>query len=442
MENQNLKTVALVGRPNVGKSTLFNRLIGKRHAIETPVPGTTRDRLYGEVSWRGNTFNLVDLAGIEKGDQSEITRSIQASVDVAMETADLILFLVDWTDPENQIDRLVARKILKTKKDIILVVNKADNLQRLSDLEIFNRLGNFPNIIGVSAISGKNSGDLLDLIVEKLELAKREEKEKEKIDIRLAIIGRPNVGKSTLLNQIIGEERSVVSEEAGTTRDIVDVSINFKGKKIKIVDTAGIRRKGKIPRGSIEDYAVLRSFHALKESDIAILVIDAEEGLVAKDANILGQAKEWGKGLILAVNKIDLSSKEREIFMAENLAVLQEKLNFTPWLPVVFISAKEGENVEALLRQVLKVEESRQTEIDQMDLNEILEFAKGSNFQLQNITSIRQKKTKPPIFELKYKGKEMPHYTQIRFLENKIRDAYPMAGSPIFIDLEHRGKKG
>jgi GTP-binding protein len=268
-----------------------------------------------------------------------------------------------------------------------------------------------------------------------LSLQQEAKKEKAKVDINLAIIGRPNVGKSTLLNQVIGENRSIVSEEAGTTRDIIDITTNFKGKNLKIVDTAGIRRKGKVERGSIEDYSVLRSYRALRECDIAILVIDSVEGLVAKDVNILGQAKEWGKGILLAVNKIDLSEKDRKTFMSEILAVLQEKLNFTPWLPVVFISAKEGENVKALLTQVLKVDESRHTIIPQEDLDEILAYAKNSNMQLQNLSSLKQKKTNPPIFEIKFKGKRLVHYTQIRYLENKIRDAYPMPGSPIFIDL-------
>ncbi len=441
MQKESYKTVALVGRPNVGKSTLFNRLIGKRQAIETPVPGTTRDRLFGEVDWAGARFNLVDLAGIEKA-EGELAENMQTSADFAIESADLILFIVDWTQKDNRIDRMVARKLLKTGKDVILIINKADNLERLTDIEEFRRLGNFSEIIGVSAISGKNTGDMLDLIIEKLSLQKEKPEEDVKIDINLAIIGRPNVGKSTLLNQIAGESRSIVSEEAGTTRDIIDVIKNYKGKNIKLVDTAGIRRKGKIPRGSVEDYSVLRSYRALKESDIAILVIDSIEGLVAKDANILGDAKEWGKGLILAVNKIDLSDADRTEFMGKILAFLQEKLNFTPWLPVVFISAKEGENVNALLNQVLRVDENRKTTIPQQDLDEILQFAKGSNMQLEGLTLLRQKKNNPPIFELKYKGKakgnkkKSPHYTQIRFLENRIRDVYPMEGSPIFIDID------
>jgi len=357
---------------------------------------------------------------------------------LAIDSADLILFVVDWNDPGNQIDRQIALRVLKTKKEVILVVNKADNLERLTTIEPFRRLGNFPEIIGVSGISGKNSGDLLDMVVTRLDSSQTSESGSEPADIKLAIIGRPNVGKSTLLNNMIGQKRSVVSETAGTTRDIVDVMLSFKGKKIKIVDTAGIRRRGKIERGTPEDYSVLRSYHALKESDIAVLVIDASEGLVAKDINILGEAKEWGKGLILAVNKIDLSKKDRKTFMSEILGEFQERLNFTPWLPVVFISAKEGENVQALLNQVVSVAKSRSTQIDQADLDQILNHTKEMNFQLQNLTSITQKKSNPPIFEIKYKGRQIPHYTQIRYLENKIRDAFPMAGTPIFIDLVHR----
>ena len=445
MENQKLKTVALVGRPNVGKSTLFNRLVGKRKAIETPIPGTTRDRLYDEVSWQRQNFTLVDLAGIEMGTKSEIQRNVQAGIEVAIENTDLIVFVVDCNEKDNEMDKRVAAKLRRSGKKVILAVNKCDNTERMNNVSEFNRLGNF-DIVPVSAISGKSSGDLLEKIIKELKKisvsagasldGKGDANIRKEDDhsIKLVIAGRPNVGKSTLLNSIIGEKRAIVSEEPGTTRDVLSVKFAHKGETIKILDTAGIRRRGKIERDSIESFSVLRAYDALKESEIVVIVVDASEGLVATDTHILGQAKEWGKGVILAVNKIDLwKNKEEE--MAKFLYRLQTKLNFIPYLPVVFISAKEADNLKPLLNQVVEVMKNRATTIPQIDLDKILDFAKNSNNQLTYLKSLHQKKANPPIFEVKYSGREEPHYTQIRYLENQIRDSYPLSGSPIFIDL-------
>jgi len=445
MLNSKLKTVAVIGRPNVGKSTLFNRLIGKREAIETPVPGTTRDRLYGEVSWCGQKFDLVDVAGIEFGSKTEINKNIQEGAALAIENADLILFLVDWNEKDNEIDRRIARTLRNVKKPVLLIANKCDNLDRLQTVEEFKRLGNFP-IIPVSAISGKSTGDLLDIIMKKLReidkkskpAVKQEEKQtdnKAEDEIKLAIIGRPNVGKSTLINTIVGEKRAVVSDIAGTTRDTISINFMHKGHKIELLDTAGIRRRGKIVKDTIESFAMLRTYRALKECDVAVLLIDAEEGLVANDAHILGMAKEWGKGLVLAVNKIDIYSEgDREKFMSRTLYFLQKKLNFVPWLPTVFISAKDDENIKPLLNQVIIAFENRQTWIPEEDLTKILTDAKEINNQIYNILALRQKRTSPPTFEARY-TKDAPHETQTRYLENKIRDAYPLSGSPMFLDL-------
>lgn len=443
MNDKNLKTVVMIGRPNVGKSTLFNRLIEKRIAIETPIPGTTRDRLIGEVKWGGTEFNLMDVAGVEFGSKSEIDKGIQAGVQFAIENADLILFVVDWNDKDNQLDKRIAQLLRKTQKEILIVVNKADNIERQQDVSEFNRLGAF-HIVPASGISGKNTGDLLDEIVKKLASIKLENENitiKSGDSIRLSIIGRPNVGKSTLLNTIIGEKRAVVSEEAGTTRDVIRINFMHEGKNIEMADTAGIRRPGKVEKDTIESFSLLRTMKALQNSDVAIIVIDAIEGLVALDTNILGKAKEWGKGAILAINKLDLAPTDQKDFMARKIWELQAELNFAPWLPIVFISAKDDQNIKPLLKQVVEVYNNRKTIIPQKDLDEILAAAKQKNPQLLDITSILQKKTTPPIFEVKYKGKSAPHYTQIRYLENKIRDVYPLTGTPLFIDLAVKGKK-
>ncbi len=440
MEKENLKTVALIGRPNVGKSSLFNRLIGRRVAIETPIAGTTRDRIYDVINWNGQKFQIMDVAGVEAGSKNEIGQGIKESVDVAIESADLILFIVDWNDKNNEQDKIVSRRLRSTGKNVLLVVNKADNVKRQQDVEEFKRLGNF-EIIAASAINGKNTGDLLDKII--LELSKVPTKKSGLIEneneIKLAIVGRPNVGKSTLLNTIIGEKRAIVAEEAGTTRDIVNVSFYHKGKKMILADTAGIRRRGKIVKDTMESLGVLRTYQALKHTDIAILIIDAREGLVANDTHILGDAKEWGKGIILAVNKIDLIEKNREEFIDEMLWTLQNKLNFAPWLPVVFISAKDDENIKPLLDQVAKVDSNRRTEIPEIHLKEITDFIKNSNAQLVNLKHIKQKNIMPPTFEVGFSGKRLPHETQIRYMENKIRDAYPLTGTPIYIDIEKKG---
>jgi len=453
MINTNRKTVAIIGRPNVGKSTLFNRLLGKREAIETPIPGTTRDRLFGEVSWRGTKFDLVDVAGIEYKSKAEIDKNMQEGVKAAIENADLILFIVDWNEKEDQVDRRIARTLRNIQKPVLLIVNKCDNLERGENIAEFKRLGNFP-VIPVSAISGKSSGDLLDIIIKKLhnqkgtlnqaELSAGSGQEADVTDkqidhkresIKLAIIGRPNVGKSSLINTIVGEKRAVVSEIPGTTRDTVSINFFHKNHKLELIDTAGIRRRGKIVKDTIESFAHLRTDRSLKEADVAALLIDASEGLVASDTHILGQAKEWGKGLVLAVNKIDLwPEDEREKFMGQLIYFFQTKLNFVPWMPVVFISARENENIKPLLNQAITVYENRKTIIADKDLEAILEKAKQSNSQIYNIKSLHQKRTSPPAFEVKY-SKKTPHLTQLRYLENKIRDIYPMQGSPIFLDL-------
>lgn len=433
-----LPNVVIIGRPNVGKSTLFNRLVGKREAIESQVPGTTRDRLFGEVTWRDKKFNLIDVAGIEYGAKEEIEKNIQLSIMIALETADLVLFVVDWNEKSCEKDKKIASLLRRSKLPVILVVNKADNLERMEDVSEFQRFGNF-EIIPISSISGKNTGDLLDKIDKHLPKQKKIEQKKEEA-IDLAIIGRPNVGKSTLLNTIIGEKRAVVSEIPGTTRDKVKVEFFHKGKKINIVDTAGIRRPGKIKWDSLEKFSLLRTQKVIRESDIVVLMIDGEEGLVATDMHILGEAKELGKGVVLAVNKIDLWGEEKDKKMAETIYDFQRKLNFIPWAPIVFISGKDDENIKPLLNQVVAAEESRNSRIPQEDLDKVLEAAKEANDQLVGIKSLEQKRTKPPILIAKYKGRA-PHVTQMRYLENRLRDNYPLYGTPIFIDLYSTSKR-
>lgn len=443
MKNTNLKTVAIIGRPNVGKSTLFNRLIGKREAIESPVPGTTRDRLFGEVFWHNKKFALIDVAGIEFGTKEEIKNAMQEGIELAKKEADLIIFLVDWNEKNNEVDKRIARTLRNYQKPVILVINKADNIERVEKFEEFQRMGDFP-IVSISSISGLNTGDLLDLVIKNLSKIKKEklpvEKKYDK-SISLAIIGRPNVGKSTLLNAIIGHKRAIVSEVPGTTRDVLSVFLHKGGYRINLLDTAGIRRPGKIIKDTIESFAMLRTHRAIKESDVVVLLVDAEEGLVASDLHILGRAQDMGKGLILAVNKIDIWKGDQKEEMAKIMSEYQTRLNFMPWLPIVFVSAKDSTNINPVLNQVVTVFQNRETKIADEKLAQILATAKEANMQLIGLKSLTQKKNRPPIFELKYTGRKAPHKTQIRFLENRLRDIYPMNGSPIFIDLENISKK-
>ncbi len=424
------KTVAIIGRPNVGKSTLFNRLVGKRIAIETPTAGTTRDRLYADISFGGISFSLIDMAGIESKSKTPLNKEMQAGIETAKEEANLILFVVDWQEKDNQEDKNIARSLRNSKTPVLMIVNKVDNLEREKDIKEFVRLGNF-EIITVSSISGKNSGALLERIAKLL--GKSKKSSNPNFDINLAILGRPNVGKSTLLNTIVGQKRAIVSAEPGTTRDAGDFLFNHKGKTIRIIDTAGIRRPGKIKKDTIESFSVLRSWRAFHESNIVLVLSDGSEGFVASDTHLIGETKESGKGVILVINKIDKWQNPEEN-IAKMLSNLSVRLNFAPWLPVVFISASEKTNITPLLNQIIKVNENLHYEIDQKDLDLILEDAKNTNSQLKDIIKLKQKRSKPIVFELLFQGKKPPHLSQIRSLENKIRDAYPLSGVPFFID--------
>lgn len=432
MNNPLSKTVAIIGRPNVGKSTLFNRLGGKRIAIETPFAGTTRDRLYADISFGGVSFSLIDMAGIESKSETPLNKEMQAGIETAKEEADLILFVVDWQEKDNQEDKNIARSLRNSKTPVLMIVNKVDNLEREEDIKEFERLGNF-EIITVSSISGKNSGALLERIAKLL--GKSKKSSDSNFDINLAILGRPNVGKSTLLNSLAGKERVIVSDIPGTTRDTAGIILNHKGKSVRLVDTAGIRRPGKIKKDTIESFSVLRSWRAFHESDIVLVLSDGSEGFVASDTHLIGEAKESGKGVILVINKIDKWQNPEEN-IAKMLSNLSVRLNFAPWLPVVFISASEKQNLAPLLNQIIKVNENLNYEIPQNDLDLILEDAKNTNSQLKDLIKLKQKRTKPVAFELLFQGKKPPHPSQIRSLENKIRDAYPLSGVPFFVDLK------
>ncbi|OGD64070.1 ribosome biogenesis GTPase Der [Candidatus Berkelbacteria bacterium RIFOXYA2_FULL_43_10] len=432
---QNSILVAIVGRPNVGKSTLFNRLIGKRQAIESKTPGTTRDRLYGELAWNGKKILLTDTAGIQSGAKEELLEQSMAATKLAIAGADLVLLLVDFREGLTDADFQIAKSLKRCAEKVIVVANKCDNKFESAGMETFRRLG-FADIVPVSAISGKASGDLLDMVTEKaesIEIAKKEE-ELRGGEIKFTIVGRPNVGKSTLTNTILGREHMIVSKTPGTTRDTGNFSFKYKGKILEVVDTAGMRRKGKIDHDTVESFALIRSLKAIKESDLVVYTIDSQEKISSLDLNILGEIKDSGKSIILAVNKIDLWGEEREAEMAKIINSLQRELNFMPWVPVVFISAKDSSNINNLLNQIIKVIEGRMTEIDEDSMRDIFKDALAMNYQIGYIKYLRFERANPPVFKIKTLKNKKAHFSHLRYLENKIRDRFPYNGTPIFID--------
>jgi len=425
--------VAIVGRPNVGKSTFFNRICGSRIAIESDIPKTTRDRIYGNADWCGKSFILVDTAGLFEKDRNDNLQEItKSAVETAIKEADKIIFLLDATDSVTSYDREIAKALHKSSKDIFLVVNKADNAKREMVTHELLSLG-FKNPNFVSAISGRGLADFLDLLTADFSAATASKSSEEIIDV--AIVGRPNVGKSTLLNTLVGEEKAIVSKIPGTTRDTTDAIINFKNQKIRVVDTAGIRRPGKIGR-QIEKFSVIRALRAIKESTVVIILFDGIEGVTNQDAHLAGFAKDQGKSIIVAINKLDLWNNPKKI--EERKAFILNKLRldlaFLPFVPVIFISAKIGSNLKIMLKKIVEIYNQRFIKIEDNQLKEIMSIA-DRNKQLPQIIDFYQEKTNPVVFKLVCKNKNSFHFSHLRYLENVIRDEYPFFGTPIFIDL-------
>lgn len=433
--------VALVGRPNVGKSTLFNRLVGERVAIVEDLPGTTRDRLYGEYEWRGRQVAVVDTGGIVPEADEPIAESVFEQAQVAIDEADVIVFVVDGRTGVTPVDDEIADLLRRTDKPVILAVNKLDNVQREAHAVEFHALG-IAEPVPVSAHRGLNMGDLLDRIDEDLPAAEGEDEDPGVT--RVAIVGRPNVGKSSLVNELLGEKRTVVSDVPGTTRDAVDTTLYYNGEPVVLVDTAGIRRRGKIERG-IEKYSVLRAMRAIDRADVAALVIDATEPLAAQDAHVAGFVAEQAKGLVVAVNKWDLIHKESHT-MTQYERLIREELKFLPFVPIVFISAKTGQRVGQVVDMALRIHQERQKRIPTGVLNEavrraLAEFPPTSRGgKLVKLFYITQVAVDPPTFVAKVNDPANVHFSFERFLENRIRDAFGFFGTPIRIHFRARGK--
>lgn len=450
--------VALVGRPNVGKSTLFNRLVGERKSIVEDEPGTTRDRLYAPAEWTSRPFLLVDTGGLDigrtdkspqKGDQLEtlsrtsrdFIREIRQQAQLAIDEADVVVFLTDAKDGLTEADRDVAEILRRSGRPVILAVNKADNeSRRQAALEFYElSLGDpYP----ISALHGTGTGDLLDAVVEKIPSAPEEP---ESDAVRIGIVGRPNVGKSSILNALLQTERVIVSPIAGTTRDAIDTELTWQGQQIVLIDTAGIRRRGRVESG-VEKYSVLRAVNAIQRCDVVLLIIDATDGVTAQDAHVTNFILEAYKSVVVVVNKWDAIEDKDTDTMNRFTDDVRQKLKFLDYVPLLFVSAKTKQRVSKILPLAMSVAEQRTLRIPTSELNRILRDAmvahpapsrKGKPLKFLYAT---QAEVAPPTIIVFVNDKELVHFSYERFLENRVREIYPFLGTPIRLFFRSRGE--
>ncbi|KJS14109.1 MAG: GTP-binding protein Der [Peptococcaceae bacterium BRH_c8a] len=434
--------VAIIGRPNVGKSTLFNRIVGGRVAIVEGLPGITRDRLYQNAEWNGRSFTLVDTGGLDYQDEGVFASRVRGQAELAIRDADLVLFIVDARAGLTGIDEEVGQVLRKSEKPVILVANKVENFDNKSLLYDFYRLG-LGEPLPISAMEGRNTGDLLDMVLD--ELPPPEEPEEEEDLVKITVVGRPNVGKSSLVNAILGEERVIVSDIPGTTRDAIDTRVVRGDKAYTLIDTAGMRRRSRIDQ-STEKYSVIRSLRAIDRGDVALMMIDAVERLTEQDKKIAGYVHEKGKGIILIVNKWDLVEKDDK---TSNRYVedLREGLGFMQYAPVLFASALTRQRIHRVLELVDYVSEQQNMRVSTSGLNDLLRDAvlrnpaptdKGHRLKIFYIT---QAGVKPPTFILFVNEPELMHFSYLRYLENRLRDAYGFEGTPIRLVMRKRDSK-
>ena len=435
--------VAIVGRPNVGKSALFNRLVGKKISIVEDTPGVTRDRIYSDAEWRGRQFLMIDTGGIEPTEDDELLVNMRRQAQAAIEIAHVTIFVVDLKTGVTAADAEIASMLQKAKKPVILAVNKTDRVGELPpDFYEFYNLG-LGDPVAVSALQSLGLGDLLD---EAYKYFPPEDEEDTDDDvIRVAVIGRPNAGKSSLINRIVGEERVIVSNIPGTTRDAVDTYVEKDGQKYLFIDTAGIRRKSKVDE-KIEKFSVLRAFAAVDRADVCLIVVDGNEGIAEQDAKIAGYAHEEGKASIVLVNKWDLVTKQTGTMNEYKKRVL-EQLSFMTYAPIEFISAKTGSRVDKIYPVINKVAKMHATRIKTGALNDIINEAtlkvqppsdKGKRLKIYYGT---QPSAKPPTFVIFVNNKDLAHFSYIRYLENQIRDAFGLEGTPVRFIIRERGEK-
>ena len=432
------KTVALVGRPNVGKSTLFNKIVGKKISIIDDAPGVTRDRIYSEVTYGNYKFNLIDTGGIDVSKEI-FNDEIKVQVQIAIDESDVIVFIVDGIEGLNQNDYKVRDMLMHSGKRVIVAINKTDNKESLKNKYDFYELG-FNEYIEISGEHNRGVGELLDAITKDFN-----ENNLEEIDerVKISIIGRPNVGKSSLVNALLNEERAIVSSISGTTRDSTDSLLKYKNEEYVIIDTAGIRKQGRIYE-NIEKYSLLRSMKAIDRSDICILVIDSTTGITSHDKHIIGMALDAGKGLLIVVNKWDVPN---ELTVSEYEKLIRSEFQFLSYVPIVFVSAKERKRVHLIMEEIEKIKENIRREVKTSLLNDVIKDAyllnlppsyKGKRLK---IYFVNQEGIKPPKFTFHVNSKNLVHFSYYRYLENKLRENFDFYGTPILLKFKNRGEE-
>ena len=440
MKKKGKPIVAVVGRPNVGKSTLFNVLAGERISIVKDTPGITRDRIYADVEWLDRKFTVIDTGGIEPDSKDVILSQMRTQAEIAMASADVIIFLTDVKQGLVDSDLHVANMLRKSRKPVILAVNKVDNpAKQEADVYEFYNLG-IGEPHAISAANRLGLGDLLDEIIKYFPENSNEEEEEE--SPRVAIVGKPNVGKSSIINKLLGEDRLIVSDIAGTTRDAVDTTVTYNKKQYILIDTAGLRRKNKI-KEDLEHYMIVRTVAAVERADVVVLVIDASEGVTEQDAKIAGVAHERGKGMIIAVNKWDAVEKDNKT-MNEFVKKVRDTLSFLPYAEILFVSAQTGQRLPKLFETIDMVMENCSLRVQTGVLNEIMTEAvamqqpptdKGKRLRLYYITQVS---VKPPTFVIFVNDKELMHFSYTRYIENRIRDAFGFKGTPLHFIIRER----
>ena len=435
--------VAIVGRPNVGKSSLFNTLAGERISIVKDTPGVTRDRIYADVSWLSHDFTIIDTGGIEPESSDKILKQMREQAEIAIASADVIIFLTDVRQGLQDADEKVANMLRRSHKPVVLVVNKVDDMNKfMPDVYEFYQLG-LGDPYAVSATSRLGLGDMLDAVVQYF--PERESEEEDDDRVKVAIVGKPNVGKSSIINRLLGERRVIVSDIAGTTRDAIDTVIRHNHQEYVFIDTAGLRRKNKITE-DIERYSIIRTVTAVERCDVVVIVIDAIEGITEQDAKIAGVAHERGKGIIIAVNKWDGVEKTNKTFN-EYTEKVRNTLSFMQYEEIVFVSALTGQRLPKLFDMIDKVVSNQTLRVQTGVLNEILMEAvamqqppsdKGKRLKIFYMTQVS---VKPPTFVLFVNDKELMHFSYLRYLENRLREAFGFSGTPIHFIVRERGQK-
>lgn len=428
-------TIAIVGRPNVGKSTLFNKVVGKKIAIIEDIPGVTRDRLYQEVTYRNKKFSLIDTGGIDVSDE-KFNEEIKIQAEIAINEADVVLFLVDGKEGITHNDIVIRDILRKSKKRVVVAINKIDTKEAQNNLYDFYELG-FDSYIPISSIHNTGYIELMDTLT--MEFSENDIEE-EDTRIKFSMIGRPNVGKSSLMNALLNEERVVVSDIAGTTRDAIDTVLKYHGEEYVMIDTAGMRKKGRVFE-TIEKYSLLRSMRAIDRSDICLVIINAEEGITEHDKHIAGYAIEKGKGLIFVVNKWDTV---KDTTINDYKKLMRAEFQFAPYAPIVFLSALTKKRIHTLMPEVIKVSENIKKEIKTSILNDVIldayQLNKPPSYKGNRLKIYFSSQTgiKPPKFTLRVNNKGLVHFSYERYLENKLRENFDLEGTPIILQFKNR----